>query len=523
MLKYGLNRASGIGHRASGIGHRASGIGHRASGIGQLIYCLFNYQAHYCYFSLSSSSPQNGFIGDVVDKTYLKFILLFFLVNLLLLSKVNALNVQTVNIIHGNAPQVIKEQVAADRLGFTVADQFYSESSGNINGNVVKGFDGNLKISDFKVDVNNPSVVDTVTNYNDEDGDHADSQDPFIVETTNYWWYDANNVELASNGHLTAGTQDKPIGCGSGYPMPLTLVFAKKVKARSQYGIPRESDYVTFSKKYLITATGLCYARPNSTEIFPDKQWLSFDDSNKFIGWNDKNNTTRRVLVGGGYTSDYVPDWGFKVNPTQSNNKKFPTTGFPGAKFQLIVAGAQSDYLFSVPVNPNGQVSVDSKGYVTIHDRPSGAVTVRATLKRDQKVMFDYTFNPTIVWAKPVKGFLGFWSDAIKICQGDHLLLHTQLSNAPITNGVNKYFEINNGFTRAIDSTLFSEWGHTLKHAYPDSDWEDRDDERYWSRQSNHSFDVDPMYNHLDVNAGSGNIGTDCESDSMCPDFLVCL
>ncbi|WP_296300693.1 hypothetical protein [Gilliamella sp.] len=40
MIKYGLNRASGIGHRASGIGHRASGIGHRASGI--LLIVLFH-------------------------------------------------------------------------------------------------------------------------------------------------------------------------------------------------------------------------------------------------------------------------------------------------------------------------------------------------------------------------------------------------------------------------------------------------------------------------------------------------
>ncbi|WP_176713224.1 hypothetical protein [Gilliamella sp. Imp1-1] len=42
MIKYGLNRASGIGHRASGIGHRASGIGHRASGIGILLIVLFH-------------------------------------------------------------------------------------------------------------------------------------------------------------------------------------------------------------------------------------------------------------------------------------------------------------------------------------------------------------------------------------------------------------------------------------------------------------------------------------------------
>ncbi|WP_143426331.1 hypothetical protein, partial [Gilliamella sp. Occ4-3] len=91
-------------------------------------------------------------------------------------------------VITGNAPQVVALS-SADKHGFTVNGVFYSEASGTIKSSEVKEFDGNLTLNDFKVAIYTSTNLDKVENYSDIDGDSADPQEPFKVESTNYWWY----------------------------------------------------------------------------------------------------------------------------------------------------------------------------------------------------------------------------------------------------------------------------------------------------------------------------------------------
>ena len=298
--------------------------------------------------------------------------------------------------------------------------------------------------------------------------------------------------------------------------MPLMLEISNQIQTFSQYGIPRQSDLVTIKKVYKISAISkLCYVKPYAIEKNPEYQWLSFDSNNRFIRWNDPNYTVR-TLAGGGYNSDYVPNWGFKTEPTLSSGKKFPTTGFDGAKFQLVLTGAASDYHFIIPNNPGGKVEVDENGYVTLNGKPSGNVTVRATLKRDLTIKHDYTFNPTSVWANPVKGFFDWWEPAIKKCSEDRLFSYKELTNAPEYK-LNGGFNIVNGYTRAIGEGLLPEWGYTVQQSYPGSNWED-DRDRYWTKDRYYGSDYGQ---HVDVSISSGLVGVDAE-DVHAPNFLVC-
>jgi hypothetical protein len=127
-------------------------------------------------------------------------------------------------VITGNAPQVVALS-SADKHGFTVNGVFYSEASGSIKSSEVKEFDGNLTLNDFKVVIYTLTNLDKVENYSDIDGDSADPQEPFKVESTNYWWYDNNGVRIIGND------KKKIIGCGSGFSMPLKLILDPRQKS----------------------------------------------------------------------------------------------------------------------------------------------------------------------------------------------------------------------------------------------------------------------------------------------------
>ncbi|WP_176700942.1 hypothetical protein, partial [Gilliamella sp. wkB292] len=434
---------------------------------------------------------------------------LFIFFILLTIHPVQALSTTTAKAIEGSAPEVINIDLAANKQGFTVNGIFYSEASNNIKGDVVKEFSGDLSPANFIVKNFYYNSLDNTLNYADKDGDGIDTSKPFLLSFTSKQWYDGN-------GKLITDTS-KTMGCGSSYPMPLTLEITTQVKTYSKYGIPRESDYVPIVKRYQISSKPqVCYAKPYAIEKMPQFQWLSFDSSNTFIAWNDSRYTSR-TAVGGGYTADYVPNMGFKTNPTESGGKTFPTTGFSGAKFQLIVAGAQTDYSFSVPNNPGGQVTIDPQGYVLLRGKPTGNVTVRATLKRDPTIKFDYTFNPTSVWANPLKDFFDIWSVAIQRCSINNLLSYSELTNTPVDDRLNGSFEIINGYTRAIGQGLLPEWGYSTQQTYPDSTWRDEGD-RYWTKDLYYQSSYGT---HIDVNSSSGLLGVDADAVGA-PDYLVC-
>jgi hypothetical protein len=375
-------------------------------------------------------------------------------------------------VITGNAPQVVALS-SADKHGFTVNGVFYSEASGIIKSGEVKEFDGNLTLNDFKVATYAPTNLDRVKNYRDIDGDNVDPNQPFKVESTYYWWYDNNGKRI------TGDDKKKIIGCGSGFSMPLKLIIQTKVKTYSEYGIPKESESITLAKTYQIAIkSNICYVKPNDIVVSKNLQWRSYDPSitSPISGpwaWNGSN-TSRHPVHGGGYGADYVPFFGFKATPIVAHGKFFPTTGFPGAKFQLVMTGAQTDYYYQVMNNGQGNVSVDHNGFVKLMSKPSGDITIRATLKRDHSIFHDYRFNPTTVWLEPQKNENITLPAAINLCGGiKNIPLRKDYTNSPAINvAENENWSIYpNSFTRSIGGSIMGEWGWVSGINYPESNW----------------------------------------------------
>ena len=150
-------------------------------------------------------------------------------------------------------------------------------------------------------------------------------------------------------------------------------------------------------------------------------------------------------------TSNFVvvpPMTSVLVNGTTfAVDKGFPTTGFTGAHFTLIVPGAASDYTWSssanwAPVDSSGKVSFTAKGNlspVTITATPTGGGTPRT-----------YTFTVQS-WFTNNGNIRMNWADASAFCTDNRLKQpgHLQLVNK--TNA--------QATRQAGNNVLWSEWG----------------------------------------------------------------
>ncbi|XKM14091.1 hypothetical protein RCS94_02700 [Orbaceae bacterium ac157xtp] len=290
---------------------------------------------------------------------------------------------------------------------------------------------------------------------------HADA---FSMDTRMFEWIDSNNnVILPSNYSQT-------LGCGSGLNLPLTLkITLPNIKVHSWYGNPNESLETNLVKTYKIGTMGICFAKPNSLD------WWG----------SEKPSSTE----GGGYTSDFDPVNGFKV----SANPKFPTTGFSGAEFTLVMIGNPTDYTFTH--NGGSAVTVDgTTGKVTLNSKPSGPVTIEARYNNAPPTAQpdEYTFDPRTVWVVP-KGFARMTYETTKTECGTGVIdgvantlkipTRVQLTNSPLNNLGMGEMIITNYYTRAVGGGVFGEWGLTsgliASSNYPDSQW---NSSNYWTR-----------------------------------------
>ncbi|XKM14427.1 hypothetical protein RCS94_04440 [Orbaceae bacterium ac157xtp] len=360
-----------------------------------------------------------------------------------------ALSATSANTIKGSAPS-FTGQSGANKLGFKVGSILYSEREGNIVGGTEKIFEPSLRLNEFEVQSLTVNDFRVSTDYYDADGDDAHPTTPFTVGSLIYNWYDRNGTEITD--------YTKMVGC-SGLSHPLTLKISLPAQAHSMYGDPKESSSVPLTKEYKITTvSGICFAKPNS-------MW----DFGGII-----------TPSGGGYTKDFVPDYGFKATPIIST-LKFPTTGFPGAQFKLIMTGNASNYTFSS--NTSAVVvdnTVANAGTVTLNSKPSKPVTIKVKLNNSSPVIeHEYTFDPRTVWVVP-KGFMNYAS-AKSTCGASRIPARAQLTNSPSNTGA--VIISQNSATRAIGGGIFGEWGDTTSISYPNSSWASFR-EYYWTKEA---------------------------------------
>ena len=440
-----------------------------------------------CIFSLTNFSLLSVCLSLVKPFIYILFILCFLGVS----QKSLALTAHSINVIIGNKPKVVDIDGASKKHGFTVNGVLYSSNTNNLSDTQINQFDGNLTINDFIIKDYAMNDLDVMANYDDTDGDGIRNNTPFTVEETNYSWFDNKGIKIENN--------EKIIGCGSDISMPLTLTITTKVKTYSEYGIPNESEYVDITQKYKIMAKPeICYAKPYGMILYPQYVWGSvrpvtyqgsldcllsgyaehefesslFDDSKHWVnGWNYDNSRERDSYCGGGYNANvFDPVNGFKV----SASPHFPTTGFPGAKFQLVMTGHQDDFEYTYSATPNDSITVDKQGYVMLIKKPIGPVTITAKFKHDEQIPEqNYTFNLTGIWAVPYGNDYYTYQQTVNLCGGEsNIPSRTEMSNSP--NAPMSWTEWPlewDAFTRTIGQGLLSEWGMTIKNTYPDSNW----------------------------------------------------
>ncbi|SES76979.1 hypothetical protein [Thorsellia anophelis] len=142
----------------------------------------------------------------------------------------------------------------------------------------------------------------------------------------------------------------------------------------------------------------------------------------------------------------------YAVNQT---GDAFPTTGFVGATFQLVMDKPENNinYTFTVPESMQDYIAIDENGIVTfIKEFPlrTGPVTLHAEPKDGRGIAFDYTFEIKEWFINKGLGQTSDWSEAITWCtnpaRGENYSLPP---SAIVTNGSD---------TRGI-SSLVNEWG----------------------------------------------------------------
>ncbi|MBX4133594.1 hypothetical protein JMI89_08110 [Frischella sp. Ac48] len=310
--------------------------------------------------------------------------------------------------IQGNPPEFFITDSVKNKLGFTYNQTDYSESIGNIQSDSILYFDNPMtNLNDFKMKTfftERQAINDSTGEYYDADGDGF--ADIPVTQELTFIWRDNNQTQIDANDY-------ENIGCHNNkYAMPLTLeIISKNIQVHTKYGHPNTSDPVqqaSIIKAYQLAFVGMCYAKPNSLIVDPNTQWRAvradYTDADAWnptgIGINGSKQDRPNERFGGGYTADYVANLGFKVKPTVSD-KTFPTTGFDGAQFQLVMGGSQEDYNYSISYN-NGTFTVDKNGMITFVDKsqPEDEIIITAALKSNSEYTFKYKFKISL-WVYP--------------------------------------------------------------------------------------------------------------------------
>ncbi|XKM13409.1 hypothetical protein RCS94_10340 [Orbaceae bacterium ac157xtp] len=414
-------------------------------------------------------------------------------------SSYGALSATSANTIQGSRPG-FTGQSGAKKLGFVVNGTTYSQSLNNISPSVAKEFNKDLKLSDFTVTNLTASDFSPTSDYEDADGDLAHPTTPFSMSPRTFEWIESNNHVISTANY------NQTLGC-SGFNMPLTLrITLPNVKVKSRYGNPNESIATELVQEYKIMPTpGICFAKPNSL------YWQSY--------WGPSGNSTN----GGGYNvAQFDPANGFKADLAT----KFPTTGFPGAEFTLVMIGNATDYTFTH--NGGSAVTVGTDGKVTLNNKPSGPVTIEARYNNapPSAQPDEYTFDPRTVWVVPKKNpahAQGKYNyDQAKIACGKGVVdgvanrlkipNRAQLTNSPMKTGYEDVAPIPPSYyRRAVGEGVFGEWGSTIGGNYPSSQWGDN---RYWTRDywtgSGVPFTVYPQTGSVTENSWSIDLFVAC-------------
>lgn len=335
----------------------------------------------------------------------------------------------------------------------------------------------NTSPSNYSFDVDLSQL--TNADISDRDGDYLESSNSFIIQSITAEWKDQNNNVIASNSTNPLGDN---LCTGSSYKGDSSVTVTVQFFARTQYGIPTDSESRQVSKTFPVTTNdGLCYIQPGVLGLIMTNGWVEGGDNASWgADWINRPDPYD--------TNQFVPHKGFKTTATNSNGKYFPTTAFPSARFRVVPLKSISQYTYKLFKNPNSSLKnvprssvPDSKSeFVFTNNAPnSGDDFVIQVTNTQTNATFFYQFS-IIHWFYVHTGNLSFvsLSGAQSLCQnsGDRLPTRAELSNSPLSydNNVNEnWYLAGNGFKRIIGNSLMGEWGKIFYYAPINGDLRD--------------------------------------------------
>ena len=304
----------------------------------------------------------------------------------------------------------------------------------------------------------------------DKDGDELDYLS-FNGEHSMIWYYtDANNneIEFKPREHQTfcSLAADKKYA-------PFKVKLSANLVLFSKYGDPNYNTYpnsiintqpsITYT---IVEDIGICYARPEL--------------GGRDLGSNDKDHWDRK---NGFFTQS-------KTDPTVN----FPTTGFYGAKFDLILSrdGIVNNYnwhvkqgseLVNIDYSDNNVVTVlfngpdaqdTEKAWEHVIGSGKGYKVIIEGVNKKNNKKIQYTFTLTMwfdAWKQKIDGDVykavtGEVAEVVAECAAKKG--HYELSNAEEISNAVLGSKGEAQLSREI-GTLFSEWGDANQQSYPGS------------------------------------------------------
>ncbi|WP_392562103.1 hypothetical protein RHO12_01005 [Orbus sturtevantii] len=392
------------------------------------------------------------------------------------------LSATTTELIHGRAPNILFDGTTPVALKDLLSIDY---PLGSTITPVTTSFE--VSTSDTFLDVIPKVIADStprnladVAQYIDMDGDLPSGAGLTGTIAATWSYKNSNGATVL----LTASDLSKNFSaCNAPYELKIET---SNIGSISAYGLPLENKFPDTTKVYKVTlptnAASVCYLQPN------------IDDN--YSGYKP---------------SVWTPSHGFTPQSTNNLALNFPTTGFDGAWFNLIIAGidAQSAGSWSATVTGgpltatatatgSNVVRVNISGPNATTGVGAGKFSPARVKIADSGGHVSYEFEIT-KWFITKPGNSNGYANAETFCQslgnkpGDYLIpTRADYTNNPHGNPI-LYPPYNGGevilnndllngtYTRAIGEGIFSEWGDTTASYYTNSDWVNN---VYWTSEA---------------------------------------
>lgn len=320
-----------------------------------------------------------------------------------------------------------------------------------------------------------PKVIDIPLNNDDINDIDGDILSTYSISNISYVWVDKNNTIVSNDSSNTLG--GTICENSSSYNGPYSLDVSFDMTVNTIYGVPNSAT-TKIEKNFTVQADdGICYIQPGVLALNIPNGWPE-GNNNASAGSNSINRSPA-------FDSNiFVQNKGFIAWA----DKRFPTTAFPDARFQIVPYNSISNYNISIEKNPNSSLT-DQQSYAKGQFKFStlkpeqDALYVIKVVNSTTKVPYYYSFK--LASSRSWFTFLSqpstrpTYADALKTCNtlGADIPTKAELTNSIYANDSSTIsmdaYAKNNGYLRTIGEGLTAEWGKIYYYSPSDGNRKD--------------------------------------------------